>query len=89
MRPHELLSGRVAHGLAPAADGDLGEAEEPLGHGPTEPGAAAGDQEFFARKQTIDEHGRSLPGSTPAIGGRVEGYGVTRTRFRPVREELR
>ena len=60
------------------------EAEEALGHRLAEPGAAAGDEDFFARKQAVDEHGRSLPDSTLGIGGRIEGYGVTRTRLRAV-----
>ena len=60
MRFHELVGGRVADALAPAADGDFGaEAKEPLGHRSAEPGAAAGDEDFFARKQAVDEHGRS------------------------------
>ena len=80
-----FVGGHVADGLAPSADGDLGpEPKEALSHRPTEPGAAAGDEDFFARKQAIDEHGRALPDSTLGIGGRVEGYGVTRTRLRAV-----
>jgi hypothetical protein len=74
MRFHELLSGRVANALAPAADGDFGaEAEEPLGHRSAEPSAAASNENFFARKQAVDEHWRSLPDSTLGIGGRIEG----------------
>ena len=54
---HEFFGGRVADAFAPAANGDFGaEAEEPFGHRFAEPGAAAGDEDFFARKQAIDEH---------------------------------
>ncbi len=62
MRLHELRGGRVADALAPAADGDLGaEAEEPLGHRLAEPRAAAGDEDFLARKKAVDEHQGFLP----------------------------
>src|ERR1700722_15983510 len=86
MRFHEFGGGRVADALAPATDGDFGaEAEKPLGHRLAETCASAGDEDFFARKQAFDEH-VSLPGSTLGIGGRIEGYDATPTRFRPVRE---
>jgi hypothetical protein len=38
-------------------NGDFGaKAKEPFGHRFAQPGAAAGNEDFFARKQTIDEH---------------------------------
>ena len=50
--------GFVAHGLAAAADGDVGaQREEAFGHGLAQAGAAAGDQDALAGEQLRCVHG--------------------------------
>ncbi len=61
MRLHELRGGLIADALAPAADRDLGaKLKELLGHRLAEPGAAAGNEDFFALEKAVDEHQRFL-----------------------------
>src|SRR5271166_528766 len=71
---HHLLGSCVANGLPPAADSELGpKAEQPFGHPPAEPGAAAGDEDFLALEQTRLKH-RAPSAETAPVPAIAAGF---------------